>query len=99
MRKPTSCCVATTASPSPCRRTFDPGPAMQSSNRRDSVKASSLALACLAMLGLCAFLAGSPRDPDVKVRLRLVDADTGKLVGGMVRLKDAESGAPISPKG
>jgi hypothetical protein len=58
-----------------------------------------LTAACVAVLGLCAFLAGSPKGADKKYRLLLVDAETGKAVGGMVRIKDAESGEPIKLTG
>ncbi len=43
--------------------------------------------ACVLVLGLCAYLGRSGPHPDtVKVRLKLVDAATGKAVGGMVRV-------------
>src|SRR5438105_2725733 len=47
---------------------------------------------CLAMLGLCAFLGGGTDKAPGKVRIRLVEAGSGKAVGGMVRIKDADSG-------
>lgn len=57
------------------------------------------AATCLLMLGLCAFLSGSGEEGTVTLRLRLVDAETGKTVGGMVRLRDAAGGQPIKPAG
>jgi hypothetical protein len=44
-----------------------------------------LAPACALALGLCAYLSGQPQAKSVTVRLKLVDAATGKDVGGMVR--------------
>jgi hypothetical protein len=58
-----------------------------------------LTVVCLTVLGLCALLAGSPKNGDFKIRLRLVDAETGQDVGGMVRIKDGESGKFIKPHG
>lgn len=44
-----------------------------------------LGAACPLLLGLCAYLGGQSSARPVKLRLRLVDADTGKDVGGIVR--------------
>jgi hypothetical protein len=45
-----------------------------------------LAPACVLVLGVCAYLAGRPEAGTVKVRLKLVNAATGKDVGGVVRV-------------
>ncbi|MBI1917730.1 MAG: CehA/McbA family metallohydrolase [Planctomycetes bacterium] len=45
-----------------------------------------LAPACVLVLGVCAYLGSKPDAEPVKVRLKLVDAATGKDVGGMVRV-------------
>src|SRR5262249_28271317 len=50
------------------------------------MRSTLLACACALVLGLCAYLAGKPSDETVKVRLKLVDAATGKDVGGIVRV-------------
>src|SRR5262245_28819440 len=45
-----------------------------------------LAPACALVLGLCAYLTSQPQTETVKVRLKLVDATTGKGLAGMVRV-------------
>ncbi len=45
-----------------------------------------LATTCIAVLGLSAYLSARPNEDNVKVRLRLLDAQTGKGMGGMVRI-------------
>jgi hypothetical protein len=45
---------------------------------------------CLAVLGVSVYLGAQPNGERVKLRLRLVDADTGKGVAGMVRVTDAD---------
>jgi hypothetical protein len=49
------------------------------------MRCTLLAPACTLALGLCAYLGSQPHDKSVTVRLKLVDAATGKDVGGMVR--------------
>ena len=49
-----------------------------------------LSLLCLIVLGVSVFLGAQPHQDRVKVRLRLVDAATGKNVTGMVRVRDAD---------
>src|SRR5262245_21512384 len=44
-----------------------------------------LGAACLLLLRACAYLGGHSSAGPVKVRLRLVDAVTGKDVGGIIR--------------
>ncbi len=51
-----------------------------------------LTAACVAVLGLCAFLAGSPKGAGEKYRHRLVDTETGKVLGGMVRMIETAKG-------
>src|SRR3954447_23441512 len=41
---------------------------------------------CVVVLSMCAYLGSKPDAEPVKLRLRLVDASTGKEVGGMVRV-------------
>src|SRR5262245_39423921 len=45
-----------------------------------------LAPVCALVLGVCAYLGNNPEAEPVKVRLRLVDAMTGKDVSGIVRV-------------
>ncbi len=45
---------------------------------------------CFAVVGLTVYLGAQPQTDRVKVRLRLVDAATGKNVSGMVRAFDAD---------
>jgi hypothetical protein len=49
-----------------------------------------LGLLCLIVLGVTVFLGAQPQQDRVKIRLRLVDAATGKNVTGMVRVRDAD---------
>src|SRR5262249_14036243 len=53
---------------------------------RGPVMRSLLLPACALLLGLAAYRGGQPAPQTVKVRLKLVDAATGKGVGGTVRL-------------
>src|SRR5205823_5159601 len=57
-----------------------------------------LGLLCSMVLGLSVFLGAQPHKDRLKIRLRLVDAATGKNVGGIVRFKDAE-GKPVELTG
>src|SRR5262245_45093770 len=54
-----------------------------------------LGSACTAVLGLCAYLGGKPDDETVKVRLKLVDAATGKEFEGIVRVFPQGKGEPL----
>jgi hypothetical protein len=54
-----------------------------------------LAAECLLLIGLCAFLAAQPQDDSVAGKLRLIDADTGKNAGGIVRVFRAGSKEPL----
>jgi hypothetical protein len=45
-----------------------------------------LAPACVLVLGLCAYLVSQPQAETVKVRLKLVDAASGKDLAGMIRV-------------
>src|SRR5438477_1832668 len=54
-----------------------------------------LAPACVLALGLCAYLGSQPQAESVKVRLKLVDAATGKSVGGMVRVVPEGKDEPL----
>src|SRR5438045_4062210 len=49
---------------------------------------------CLVVLCLCVFLRAQPQPDRLKVRLRLVDAATGKPVAGLVRVTGAD-GKPV----
>jgi hypothetical protein len=49
-----------------------------------------LCLLCLIVLGVTVFLGAQPQQDRVMIRLRLVDAATGKNVTGMVRVRDAD---------
>lgn len=53
---------------------------------------------CGSVLGV-AYLGGATREPDAKLQLRLVDANSGQPVGGMIRVKDAETGKPLKITG
>src|SRR5262249_41219034 len=53
-----------------------------------------LAPICVVALGLCAYLSSKPDEP-AKIRLRLVDAATGKDVGGMVRVFPVGKDEPL----
>ena len=58
------------------------------------MRAAILAVTCALLLGLFAYLGARPQDATVKLRLRLVDADTGADVGGIVRVTGAD-GKPL----
>lgn len=49
-----------------------------------------LAATCLVAVGLTVYLSAQPQNDRVKIRLRLVDAATGKGVTGIVRVFDAD---------
>jgi hypothetical protein len=59
------------------------------------MRSAFLAPTCAVVLGLCAYLSGQPRTGPVKVRLKLVDAATGKDVGGMVRVLPLTKDEPL----
>lgn len=52
-------------------------------------------LGCVAALGLCAFLGAKPEADPLQVRLRLLDADTGQGVSGIVRIFPKDSDKPL----
>lgn len=56
-----------------------------------------LVCVCGLVLGLSAYLAGKPSDEPAKIRIRLVDADSGKDVAGIVRVfaKDKDEPLPL----
>lgn len=58
-----------------------------------------LASVCALALALSAYLAGKPGDEGVKLRVRLVDADTGKDVTGIVRVFEKEKDEPLALPG
>lgn len=58
-----------------------------------------LASACGLVLALTAFLAGKPADESVKLRVRLVEDDTGKDVAGVVRVTAKGKDEPLSLPG
>jgi hypothetical protein len=57
-----------------------------------------LGLCCLTVLGAAVLPRTSPQPGPVKVRLRLVDAASGKPVAGLVRVTDAD-GRPVALPG
>jgi hypothetical protein len=48
-----------------------------------------LSVACFSLMGLCAFLGARAQPASVKLRLRLVDATSGKSLPGIVRIHAA----------
>ncbi|MFN4261469.1 MAG: CehA/McbA family metallohydrolase [Gemmataceae bacterium] len=54
-----------------------------------------LATGCVLGVGLCAFLGARTSEETVPVRLRLIDAETGASVGGLVRVAPADGGKPL----
>src|SRR5262245_61335270 len=58
-----------------------------------------LAPLCALVLGLCAYLSSETRSESIKVRLKLVDAATGKDVGGMLRILPQGKEAPLGLAG
>jgi hypothetical protein len=57
-----------------------------------------IASVCGLVLGLCAFLAGKADEP-VKLRVRLVESDTGKDVAGIVRVFPKGKADPLALPG
>jgi hypothetical protein len=55
-----------------------------------------LGFACVAVLAVCAFLSAKPEADTVQVRLRLLDADSGKDIAGLVRVFPKDSDKPLS---
>jgi hypothetical protein len=58
-----------------------------------------LSAACLGILSVCALLGVRGQEGDAAVRLRLVDAATGKNVGGLVRIYEGDSKKPLTLAG
>jgi hypothetical protein len=58
-----------------------------------------LAVLTALVLGLSVYLSAGAQNEGVKVKLRLVDADTGKGVGGIVRVFRAGSDKPLALPG
>src|SRR5436190_7114866 len=58
-----------------------------------------LAPVCALVLGLCAYLGSDTKPESVKVRLKLVDAATGKAVGGMLRVLPQGKDEPVRLSG
>jgi hypothetical protein len=54
-----------------------------------------LHFACVAIIGVCAFVAAEPEKTTVKVRIRLLDADTGDGMAGIIRVSSGE-GKPLA---
>jgi hypothetical protein len=52
-------------------------------------------IASALLLGLCAFLGAEQQADNVKVRLQLVDAETGKPMPGIVRILPSDGGKPL----
>ncbi len=63
------------------------------------MRTTLLTTICALVLGLSAFLGARPQAEGVKVRLRLVDAETGQARGGMVRVFPKDSDKPLSLPG
>ncbi|MCI0464489.1 MAG: CehA/McbA family metallohydrolase [Gemmataceae bacterium] len=55
----------------------------------------ALALVSASLLGLCAYLSARPQGETVKVRLLLLDADSGKGVAGILRALPADGDKPL----
>lgn len=58
-----------------------------------------LAAVCLVVLGLSAFLGARTQEESTALRLRLIDADSGKNIGGMVRVFIGDDKKPIELAG
>lgn len=54
-----------------------------------------LAFVCVAVVGVCAYLAGKPDDGPASVAVRLVDADTGDALPGLVRVTPKGKADPL----
>ena len=63
------------------------------------MRSAFLTVTCLLVLGLGAFLGTGRQDESVPVRLRLVDAETGKNVGGIVRVFRGADREPLALAG
>jgi hypothetical protein len=59
------------------------------------MRSACLSIACVGFLAAIAYLGAEPRAEEVKVRLRLTDAETGQGVGGIVRIFTAGSDQPL----
>lgn len=58
------------------------------------MRSTPLAGLCVGLLGLGAYLAGMSPDDDVRLRVKLVDAGTGKDLSGIVRLFSGKDAKP-----
>jgi hypothetical protein len=58
-----------------------------------------LASACFFVLGVSAYLSAKPQGEGVHVKLRLADAQSGKAVGGIVRVFRSDSDKPLALPG
>jgi hypothetical protein len=63
------------------------------------MRALLLVAVCVSVLGVSAYLAGKPSDEPVKIGVRLVDADTGKDVAGIVRVFVQGKDEPVALPG
>lgn len=63
------------------------------------MRSTLISTICIALLGLCAFLGAEPGEETVQVRLRLVDAETGKDIAGIVRVFAKADDKPLSLSG
>jgi hypothetical protein len=63
------------------------------------VRPAFLVAACAVVLGLSAYLGSKPHAETARVRLRLVEAATGKDVGGMVRVFPRDKEEPLALPG
>lgn len=59
------------------------------------MRAAFLSVGCGLLVGVCALLGARTQDENVTLRLRLVDAESGKNVGGMVRVFRGASKEPM----
>jgi len=55
-----------------------------------------LSLVCVLVLGLCAFRSAKPEAEAVKVRLRLLDAASGRGIAGIVRVFPKDEDKPLT---
>lgn len=60
-----------------------------------SIRKTLLVILTGAVLSLCLFLKAETQSADAKVRLRLIDAKSGKDVGGMIRVFQIERKEPL----
>jgi hypothetical protein len=58
-----------------------------------------LIMVSVTLLAASALLRATPQEESVKVRLRLIDATTGKAVGGIVRILSEKAGKPLALPG